>query len=367
MNDRRRYEIGLSLLPCLKPADARLLLERVGSAEAVFCDKHLSSLDDLNPKVLHEIKNSNLLKQADDEIDRCLRHDIHIRFLTDPDYPFRLSACPDAPLVLYSRGSSDLNAKRIVSVVGTRHATSRGREFTEELVRKLAGYYPDLVVVSGLAYGIDIAANRTAVTVGLNTVAVVAHGLHEIYPVVHRQTALDIVKNGSILSELPYETSSEPWRFIQRNRVVAGLCDACIVVESAKKGGSMYTADMAAGYGREVFALPGRPSDEWSKGCNLLIKKQVASLFECAEDILTAMNWGVHKRVRSDQMSLFPELSPCQKAIYEQLLSGEGKSMGDFSFETAYSMSEILSNLMQLELDGLIQTLPGGIYQKKKG
>jgi len=365
MNEHRRYEIALSLLPCLKPADARLLFEKAGSAEAVFSDKKLRCIEQLNPKVIQEIVTSSALKRADKEIEYCLNYNIQVRFITDTDYPYRLAACQDAPLVLYSKGISNLNAKRIVSIVGTRRATRQGVNLTEKLVRELAANFPDLIIVSGLAYGIDITANSTAVSSGINTVAVVAHGLQEIYPAIHRKTALEIIKNGSILTELPYGTPPEPFRFIQRNRIVAGLCDACIVMESAEKGGSMITAEMASDYGRDVFAYPGRPADERSAGCNLLIKKQLASLATSADDILTMMNWQKAKQAKAEQATLFPDITPIQKLLIERMQPGELKKIEDFSGETGLSMAEILSNLMQLELNGQIESLPGGSYLKK--
>jgi len=357
MEEQRRYEIAFSMIPNLKPTDARKLLEKVGSAETIIKDKLFHSIGN--------IPTDKLLKRADEEIEYCLKYTIKIRFLSDPDYPYRLSACEDAPLILYGKGDSNLNAKQMLAVVGTRRSTPRGRENTEVLIRDLAVLCPDIIIVSGLAYGIDITAHRASIEKKLNTVAVLAHGFQQLYPPAHRQTALEIIRNGSLLTELPSGTPSEGWRFIQRNRIVAGLCDACVVMESAEKGGSLHTAEMAVDYGREVFAYPGRPTDTSSQGCNLLIKNQSAALIEEAEDILKAMNWLPAKRKKIIQQKLFSDIPQNQQALFDLINTDDSISLTELSERSGFGISEILSSVMQLELMGLIQSLPGNLYSRK--
>lgn len=343
----------------------RLLMEYFGSAEAVFLEKSIDLIGDLNSKIFEEIVHGTALKRADKEIEFIEKNHLQVRFIGDTDYPVRLLACADAPIILYSKGFSDLNAKKIIAIVGTRRATAYGRDLTENLVRDFAQAFPEMIIVSGLAYGIDICAHKSAITYGLNTVAVLAHGLHEIYPSLHRKTAIEMLGNGSLITELPSGTPSEAWRFVQRNRIVAGLCDACVVVESAAQGGSLITARMAFDYGRNVFAFPGRPVDERSKGCNLLIKKQVAALVESAGDILREMNWNAPKTDKPIQTTLFPELQPAHQKLYDIMDFDERCNSEQLSAKLNINIGEVLSTLMQLEMAGLIEALPGGFYYKR--
>jgi DNA processing protein len=365
MDGDLRFKIGLSLLSGLDPVKMHLLLDHYGTAEAVFSEKNLDQTIDLNPKIKEKILNGSALKKADEEIDFIEKNRIQVRFIEDADYPKRLHECPDAPIILYSKGNSDLNTKKIIAIVGTRRCTSHGRDLTDNLVCDLAQAFPEIIIVSGLAYGIDICAHRAALKNNLNTVAVLAHGLNEIYPPVHRKTAVEMLSNGSLITELPSGTPSEPWRFVQRNRIVAGLCDACVVVESASKGGSLITAQMASDYGREVFAFPGRPIDLFSKGCNLLIKKQLGILVESADDIIREMNWETTLHKKAHQESLFPELQPSLKKIYDAMKQGENYCSDQLANRAHTNIGEILSILMQLEMAGLIHALPGGLYCRK--
>lgn len=343
----------------------RLLLDFFGSAEAIFCDKNPDYLIGLNPKIRQDIENGFALKRADKEIEFIEKNHLQVRFIEDAAYPMRLRACPDAPIVLYSKGVSNLNTSKVIAIVGTRHATAYGRDLTECLVRDFAQAFPDTIIVSGLAYGIDISAHKAAIAHGLNTVAVLAHGLHEIYPNLHRKIAIEMLENGSLITELPSGTPSEAWRFIQRNRIVAGMCDACVVVESATKGGSLITARLASDYGRDVFAFPGRPFDEYSKGCNLILKKQIAVLVESAEDIALELNWEIPKTLSPVQTNLFPTLPSGHQELCDLIKSGEKQNCEQLSTQTKQSIGEVLSNLMQLEMAGILEALPGGYYRKR--
>jgi len=365
MYDSLRYKIALSLIPGLNPAETRLLLEHFGSAEAVFMKETMEDASDLNPKIRKNILDGSALKRADEEIRHIEENQIQVRFINDDSYPERLKACPDAPLILYSKGYSNLNAKKMVAIVGTRRATAYGRSLTGHLVQELARMFPHIIIVSGLAYGIDICAHKSALENKLNTAAVLAHGLHEIYPSMHREVASRMLENGSLITELAWGTPSEPWRFVQRNRIVAGMCDACIVIESAEKGGSLITAQMAADYSRDVFAFPGRRCDENSRGCNLLIKKQIAGLVESAEDIIHEMNWDTQQASSQKQKSLFPELQPAEEQLYNYMKTGEKHSINQLSIALSSKIGETLSSLLQLEMAGLVEALPGGLYTKK--
>jgi DNA processing protein len=360
-----RYKIGLSLIPGLSPQKVRMLLDRFGSAEAIFSENNLKDAQDLNPSIRENILRAETLQKAEKELEIIDKKGIRVRFLLDEDYPLRLQSCADAPIILYSRGNSNLNTQKVVSIVGTRHSTPYGRELTQQVVRDLAQAFPETIIVSGLAYGIDICAHRAALDYGLNTVAVLAHGLHDIYPPAHRRTADDLLNNGSLVTELSWGTPSEAWRFVQRNRIVAGMCDACVIMESANKGGSLITGQMARDYNRDVFAFPGRPLDVYSKGCNLLIKKQTAALVESAEDIIREMNWDICSKKDTGQTSLFPMLDPMQEKILRLLKPGEKYSGNDLSIEANLKVEETLSSLVLLEMEDLVESLPGGFYRKK--
>lgn len=365
MDETLRYKIALSLVPGLTPSVARLLLEHFGTAERVFAKENVELLKHLHPKIGQQLHDENPLKRADKEIEILIKNQIRCVYIDDPDYPYRLHTCPDAPIVLYSRGHSDLNAKKVIAVVGTRQATIHGKSTTECFVRDLAQSFPDIVVVSGLAYGIDVCAHRAALKNQINTVAVLAHGLQRVYPLMHREVAKKMLENGSLITELAWGTPCEPWRFVQRNRIVAGLSDACIVVESAEKGGSLITAQMASGYGRDVFAFPGRSCDFHSKGCNLLVKTRVASLIESVSDLMGEMNWEVPTVGKEKQTELFPKLSLEEEHLYRLLETGDKYNSTQLAVQTGFRISEILSLLMQLEIKQLIDLHPGGLYSKK--
>jgi len=365
MEDSLRYKIALSLIPTLNPVEARLLLDYFGSAEAVFLKENLEQAENLNPKIQEKILRGTALQKADEELEHIEKNHIQVRYIGDAEYPDRLKACPDAPIILYSKGISNLNETKIVAIVGTRHASAYGRSLTEHLIRDFAQVFPEMIIVSGLAYGIDICAHKAAMANNLNTAAVLAHGLHEVYPVLHRDIASKMLSNGSLITELPWGTPSEPWRFVQRNRIVAGMCDACIVVESAEKGGSLITAHMAADYSRDVFAFSGRKCDEYSRGCNKLIKKQVAGLIESAEDVLLAMNWDIPQKNVQKQTKLFLELKPAEEKLYSYMRIGEIYNCNQLAIQTDTKIGEMLSSLMQLEMMGLVESIPGGSYCKK--
>lgn len=293
------------------------------------------------------------------------KHKINALFINDDDYPFMLRETPDAPVLLYCLGNPDFHCEHIINMVGTRKCTQYGSTWCHKAVEELAAYFPDLTVVSGLAYGIDSEAHKAALENNIRTVAVVAHGLDTIYPSGNRDLARRIVREGGvIISEYPSGTTAYPQRFLERNRIVAGLCEMTVVVESPIKGGAMNTANTAFGYGRDVGALPGRVSDVTSGGCNQLIRKNKATLITCAADVIELLGWrpaGI--RVESRQRNLFPELTGDSSRIYEALkFEAQPLSVDGLHIQTGLPVPSLMSALTELEFDGIIIRLPGNRY-----
>ena len=307
MTDKRIYQIGLTMINGVGDILARHLLQALGEAEAVFTEKQqlLGRIPGIGSNIAAEIKRPEILQRAEKELAFIEKNNISCYYLTDTDYPVRLRECPDAPILFYFKGNTNLDATRIISIVGTRNATEYGRELTESLIKDLAKVIPDLLVVSGLAYGIDICAHRNALYNRLPTVAVLAHGLDRIYPSCHRNTAVEMLESGGLLTDFPSGTEPDRPNFLRRNRIVAGISDCTIVVESAEKGGSLVTADIAFSYGRDVYSFPGRIGDSHSKGCNNLIRQNKAGLITSADDLLSALCWDIQAGATPVQTELF--------------------------------------------------------------
>jgi DNA processing protein len=285
----------------------------------------------------------------------------------DEAYPCRLAECADAPLVLHSLGNADLNARHIVSIVGTRHATEYGKALCETFVADLARFAPGTLIVSGLAYGIDVCAHRAALKAGLPTIGVLAHGLDRIYPGAHRATAKQMLENGGLLTEFMSGTNSFPSNFVQRNRIVAGISDATIVVESASKGGSLITASLAQGYSRDCFAFPGRVNDQYSCGCNELVSRNRAALITSAYDFVEAMNWETATKKKSAeelQTELFPELTADETAVMTALHSNsDGLQVNQMVVQLNIPISKLLPLLFEMEMKGYVKAVAGGCYR----
>ena len=308
------------------------------------------------------------LARAEQEVEWIEEHGIKVWTLADENYPYRLRQCPDRPLLLYSKGNMHPSDGHIVSVVGTRQPTQRGKEMTENLVRQLHEQLESVTIVSGGAYGIDIAAHRAAIQCGIPTIIVPAHGLDRIYPYQHRPEAVAALERGCILTEFPSGTEPLAGYFVQRNRIVAGLADAVVVVESRERGGSLITAQMAVDYNRELFAFPGRPTDTSSAGCNKLIRCNKAALITSAEDLIDAMQWTRRNTsaqfVQTEIIGLRDDLTPLQQNLLAKLQEAEeGMHINLLVMETERPYSEVASDLMMLELQGLVRSLPGGIYR----
>lgn len=366
MTDKRIYQIGLTMINGVGDILARHLLEALGDVEAVFTEKKvmLEKITGIGPAIASEIVRPDVLLRAESELTFAEKNKIACHFFTDDSYPFRLRECEDAPVLFFSKGNINLDTPHAISIVGTRNASPYGKGLTESLLRDLAVYFPDLLVVSGLAYGIDICAHRNALQNGLSTVGVLAHGLDRIYPAVHRNTAVEMLRNGGLVTDFPSGTNPDRQNFIKRNRIVAGLTEATIVIESSEKGGSLITADIAFSYGRDVYTFPGRVNDEFSKGCNRLIRENKAALITCAEDLIAALRWETTEKdiTTPQQASLCFEVEN-EHPIAALLKEKKELHVNQIAIALNISVRELSPQLFELEMDGKIKTMPGGMYK----
>ena len=367
-HENLKYKIGITLIKGIGNTLAKNLIAYVGSVEGVFMEKQaaLSKIPGIGEMLSKEIVSQNVLTRAEEEIEFILKNKIQTYYYTDRDYPFRLKECSDSPLMLFSKGNCDLNAGKFVGIVGTRNATDAGKENCRKLIFDLASAQPNTVIVSGMAYGIDICAHKAALDAGLTTIGVVGHGLDRLYPAAHRPTAVKMMPNGALLTEYLSQTNPDRQNFVQRNRIIAGMSDAIVVVESAAKGGALITAEVGNDYNRDVFAFPGRVGDEWSAGCNALIKNNKASLIESADDILRFMNWekqaaGVSPVI---QTALFLDLSDEEQEIVSTLRQyADGIQLNELSIQLAKPISKLSSQLLEMEFKGVVKCLPGSMYR----
>lgn len=359
------YQIALTLLPGVGIINARKLIGLSGSAEAIFKEKKssLSKIPRIVDSVIDAVTNNKVyLEKAAKEIDFIERHNIKTYFFTDDNYPFRLKQCADCPILFYSLGNANLDSKYIVSVVGTREATDYGKEVCRTLINGLKEL--GVLIVSGLAYGIDTSAHRSALEVSLPTVGVLAHGLDRIYPTVNVELAQKMILNGGLVTEFMSGNDPDRENFPMRNRIIAGLSDATIVIEAGTKGGALITADIANSYNRDVFAVPGRVSDSYSEGCNNLIKTNRAALVQKPEDILYIMGWDKTPAPKVPvQQKLFIQLEPDQETIVSILQEYGECSIDKLSIESHLSATKVAAGLLNLEFEGIIKSLPGKMYK----
>lgn len=304
--------------------------------------------------------------RAETELDFCARHGIKILCRGGEGYPGRLDGCDDAPPVLFYKGTADLDKRRIVSIVGTRHCTAYGQDTVRRFISQLKELCPDTLIVSGLAYGIDICAHRKALDSGLDTVAVLAHGLDYLYPPRHKDTALRMLEQGGLLTEHFTQTNADKLNFLRRNRIVAGMSDATVVVESASHGGALVTARLANGYRRHVAAFPGRADDEYSAGCNNLIRDNKATLITSAADLVNTLGWQTDADMRKArrqgiERTLFPELSEEERKIVDELDKANDQHINTLSLNTSTPIGRLSSTLFSLEMKGVVRSLAGGI------
>lgn len=358
--------LALSMLPGIGHIGAKRLIDGMGSAAEVFrCRRELTErLPEMNPKLCEVLGDAQeAFARAEQELDFAEKNHIQYFTLADERYPSRLRQCEDAPVTLFYKGAANLNALRVINMVGTRNATDYGKQLCATFLHDLKALCPDVLVVSGLAYGIDIHVHRAALTNQLPTIGVLAHGLDRIYPSLHRKTAVDMLACGGLLTEYPSGTNPDKHNFVARNRIVAGMADATIVVESAEKGGSLITAELAEGYFRDCFAFPGRVGDSCSLGCNQLIRDNKASLLLSAADFVRMMNWEeASQSVTPVQRNLFPELTDEEQQIVDILAQGDNQ-INTLVAQTNIPVHRMAALLFELEMKGVVQPLAGGMYR----
>ncbi|MEH0155338.1 DNA-processing protein DprA [Limibacter armeniacum] len=362
MNDKR-YQVALSLLPKVGGATCRQLLSYIGSAEKIFN----SSFSDLIhvPQIGEKTARNILahldtaLSEAETELAICQQHNIQPLFLSDTAFPTRLRNHHDCPIILYYKGNANLNASKVVSVVGTRNSTEYGKRITSLMISELQKL-DDILIISGLAYGIDICAHRACLEHQIPTVGIMANGLKMVYPNAHYQTAQTITQNGGLLTENPFHSKPDGAKFPARNRIIAGMSDAVIVVEAKAKGGALITAEFANDYGVEVFTFPGRITDTASEGCLNLIKQHKANLITDTEDLIQHMNWDKGNS-QPIQKKIFIDLSP-QEQMIMQLLHNSPMLIDDLCLQSKIPMGKLSGILLQLEFHGIVKPLPGKKY-----
>lgn len=364
--DRLTAQIAFSQLRGMNPALAREILGRIGSEEEFFAatTSQLGALTGTRSRIFERDYRDSLIERARRERDFIANNNIRPLYFTDADYPKRLDDIPDAPLMLYTLGATDLNRGHVVGIVGTRHATPYGIDFVNRLVADAAAALAEpLIVVSGLAFGIDASAHTAALRNNVATAGVLAHGLNMIYPAQHRQLAADMVRSGGLLvTEYPSDAAVHKGNFLARNRIVAGLSDVLIVAESARKGGAMVTARLASDYNRDVFALPGRTSDKYSQGCNKLIAGHIATLINDASELIDAMGWAV-KNTAPAQPALFPTLSAEELTVTECISRKGEATLPEITMALNSSVAKVMALLIDMEFKNLILTYPGGKYR----
>ena len=369
-NEELFYAMALTRISNFNFSQALELYKAVGSAQLLY--EHRLEIGDIlkdcSPHLVEALKNwEEPMKRADFELKYMEEHSIRGITLMDDDYPQRLRECPDAPIILYYTGNSDLNQAKIVSIVGTRQCTLYGQDLIRRFVADLRLHCPKVLIVSGLAYGVDINAHRQALANGYETIGVLAHGLDQIYPYRHRDTAAEMVRHGGLLTEFMTQTNADKPNFVRRNRIVAGMADAVVVVESAAKGGGLITAEIAQSYDRSVFAFPGNVNAEFSKGCNNLIRDNVAALISNADDFVKAMGWQdetLRKIANADgiERNLFPNLSSEESAIVSLLQETNDLQLNILSVKSGLPIGQLTAILFQLEMKGVVKPLAGGMY-----
>lgn len=367
MNEQERYyTMALTRLSGFSQQQALQLYRELGGGQAVYEHRHDIGdvVADCTPRLAEALKDwDDALKRAAAEMEFVTKHSIRVLTPNDEDYPARLRECDDAPLTLYYKGNADLNRQHIVGIVGTRRCTAYGQDLTRRFVSRLRELCPDALIASGLAYGIDICAHRESLACGMDTVGVLAHGLDQIYPNHHRDTAAQMVGHGGLLTE--YMSLTEPFanNFRQRNRIVAGMSDAIVVCESAYKGGALITARVAQDYGRDVFAFPGAVGAPYSEGCNQLIRDNKAGLITSADDFVESMGWQtVTRQSEAVERQLFPDLTADEQAIVSQLQQTNDLQLNILSVKTNIPIGQLTALLFQLEMKGVVRSMAGGSY-----
>ena len=364
------YTMALTRVPNINLQNLHILLDELGSATAVFEHRKdvLDILPQANKKLLDALALMEIqIPRAEEELNFTQENHIQCLCLKDDAYPIRMRECPDAPLLVYYKGNANLNARHVLAIVGTRQITEYGKDLCMHFVRDLSQMCPDALIISGLAYGVDIHAQRAALDNGLNTVGVVAHGLDQIYPYRHRDTAAQMLNHGGLLTEFMSLTNADKPNFVRRNRIVAGMADSVILIESAAKGGGLITAEIAQSYARSVFAFPGNVGQPFSEGCNNLIRDNGAGLISNAQDFVKAMDWmdeTLRQRANADgiERNLFPELTPEEQQVVSLLKESNDLQLNIITVKTGIPIGRLTALLFQLEMKGVVKPLAGGMY-----
>jgi len=343
---------------------AKKLLQHCGNAEEVFASKksQLQKIDGIGSVVIKNLQDKSVFAKAEAELQFIAQENISTTYFQEDNYPERLKNCYDSPVILFQAGNIDLQNQRIISIVGTRQITTYGMEFTKKLIEEISPLNP--IIVSGFAYGVDIYAHQVAMDCGLQTIGVLAHGLNQIYPKTHKKYMAKMEQNGGFLTEFWSTSNPDKENFIKRNRIVAGISEATIVIESAERGGSLVTANLANDYNRDVFAVPGRTSDKYSQGCNNLIKTQRANLLTSAADLVYILNWELQRESqKAVQKQLFVTLTDEEQIIYDYLQKTGKEMMDIIALECLFPIYRISSILLNMELKGVIRPLPGKMFE----
>ena len=363
-SDDLLYQVALTLVPGIGDVHAKALVKHFGNAHDIFKAKKqtLESLEGIGVARAGSIKSFTSFESSEAELKFIEQYKITPLFITDENYPRRLLNCYDSPALLYYRGNANLNNSKIISIVGTRNNSDYGKTACEKLVDELQ--QSGILIVSGLAFGIDTIAHKAALKNNLETVGVLAHGLDRIYPTQNNHLAKQMVEQGGLLTEFISNTNPDKQNFPRRNRIVAGMCDAIVVVESGKKGGSLITAELGSNYNKDIFAIPGRNTDTKSEGCNYLIKHDKASLITGAEDLLIKMNWGESKKKQPKiQRELFIELTPDERNITDILKTRKSIQIDELYAKSGLTSSAVAAALLMLEMQGIVASLPGKVYK----
>lgn len=363
MKDELLYQIALTLLPNIGAVQAKALLDAFGNAKTIFNTsiKQLSAVENVGDVRARSIKQFSGFAEAEEEILLIEKNNIEPVFITDGNYPKRLLNCYDAPTLLYYKGNADLNSSKIISIIGTRNNTDYSRQVIEKLLDGIKEVSP--LIISGLAFGVDSIAHKAALQCGLSTVGVLGNGLHTVYPAQHKSLAKDMLDNGGLLTEFTFHTKPDKHNFPRRNRIVAGLSDATLVVETALRGGSMITAELANNYNRDVFALPGKITDPKSAGCNYLIRSNKAILLTDAQQMMEELGWQRVATRKKMQRELFVQLTDDEQKIWDKLKEKDSIHIDELYLQSGLSSSAVAAAILGLELQNLILSLPGKMYK----
>ncbi|MCU4175701.1 DNA-processing protein DprA [Carboxylicivirga sp. N1Y90] len=366
MTDCLKYQIAISLIKGIGPKLARNLIAYVGNEQDVFKQSvsSLLKIPGIGSITASAIRKSDVIERAEKELEFIDKHAIDAHFFTSESFPKRLAYCEDAPLLIYTKGVNCWDRTKVIGVVGTRKASEQAKINCETLVADIAKRYSDVVIVSGLAYGIDVCAHRAAVQNNLSTYGVLAHGLDRIYPSLHRNTAKQMLENGGLITEFMSDTNPDRPNFVRRNRIVAGMVDALLVLESGIKGGAIITARIAQSYNRDVLAFPGDVNAELSKGGNYLIKRNIAALIEGVDDLEYALGWESVAKTKPQQARLFNDFkSEEEEILYKLLLTSKELTANELSMQSSLPISKVSASMLSLEFAGLIKCLPGNAFR----